>query len=65
MVNIYIECFVMFREILEYTQNTYFITLTLTGMSFGLGLWLGVEWDEPDRGKHDGSHDGVQYFSCR
>ncbi|XP_008314685.1 tubulin-specific chaperone E [Cynoglossus semilaevis] len=29
------------------------------------GLWLGVEWDEPDRGKHDGSHDGVQYFSCR
>ncbi|XP_071368632.1 tubulin-specific chaperone E-like, partial [Centroberyx affinis] len=29
------------------------------------GLWLGVEWDNPDRGKHDGSHDGVQYFTCR
>ncbi|KAG7217941.1 hypothetical protein INR49_020763 [Caranx melampygus] len=29
------------------------------------GLWLGVEWDDPTRGKHDGSHDGVQYFSCR
>uniref|UniRef100_H2TTW3 Tubulin-specific chaperone E n=1 Tax=Takifugu rubripes TaxID=31033 RepID=H2TTW3_TAKRU len=29
------------------------------------GLWLGVEWDHPSRGKHDGSHDGVQYFTCR
>ncbi|XP_035022950.1 tubulin-specific chaperone E [Hippoglossus stenolepis] len=29
------------------------------------GLWLGVEWEEPSRGKHDGSHDGVQYFTCR
>lgn len=29
------------------------------------GLWLGVEWDNPERGKHDGSHGGVQYFTCR
>ncbi|MFT7807043.1 tubulin-specific chaperone E isoform X1 [Arapaima gigas] len=29
------------------------------------GLWLGVEWDNPQRGKHDGSHEGVRYFSCR
>ncbi|XP_061736726.1 tubulin-specific chaperone E isoform X1 [Nerophis ophidion] len=29
------------------------------------GLWLGVEWDDPVRGKHDGRHDGVQYFTCR
>ncbi|XP_076583467.1 tubulin-specific chaperone E [Chaetodon auriga] len=29
------------------------------------GLWLGIEWDHPDRGKHDGSHKGVQYFTCR
>ncbi|XP_047189694.1 tubulin-specific chaperone E isoform X2 [Scophthalmus maximus] len=29
------------------------------------GPWLGVEWDDPDRGKHDGSHEGVQYFTCR
>ncbi|XP_041642028.1 tubulin-specific chaperone E isoform X1 [Cheilinus undulatus] len=29
------------------------------------GLWLGVEWDNPERGKHDGSHDGVQFFTCR
>jgi dynactin complex subunit len=29
------------------------------------GLWLGVEWDNPDRGKHDGSKDGKQYFTCQ
>ncbi|XP_037546358.1 tubulin-specific chaperone E [Nematolebias whitei] len=29
------------------------------------GLWLGVEWDNAERGKHDGSHGGVQYFTCR
>lgn len=28
------------------------------------GQWLGVEWDEPSRGKHDGMHDGVRYFHC-
>lgn len=29
------------------------------------GDWLGVEWDDPSRGKHDGSHSGVRYFECR
>ncbi|KAI5275769.1 hypothetical protein E4T47_01380 [Aureobasidium subglaciale] len=29
------------------------------------GQWLGVEWDDPTRGKHCGSHDGVEYFKCR
>ncbi|XP_067567151.1 tubulin-specific chaperone E isoform X3 [Pseudorca crassidens] len=29
------------------------------------GLWLGVEWDSPERGKHDGSHEGTVYFKCR
>ena len=24
--------------------------------------WLGVEWDEPQRGKHNGSHQGQQLF---
>ena len=28
------------------------------------GLWLGVEWDDQARGKHDGSHKGVRYFEC-
>ncbi|CAM1507021.1 Fc.00g066620.m01.CDS01 [Cosmosporella sp. VM-42] len=28
------------------------------------GSWLGVEWDDPARGKHDGCHKEVRYFTC-
>ncbi|PHH80081.1 hypothetical protein CDD80_2923 [Ophiocordyceps camponoti-rufipedis] len=28
------------------------------------GPWLGVEWDDATRGKHDGCHRGHRYFSC-
>lgn len=31
---------------------------------FGEGTWLGVAFDEAT-GKHDGSVDGVRYFSCK
>ncbi|XP_031640761.1 tubulin-specific chaperone E [Contarinia nasturtii] len=26
------------------------------------GLYIGVEWDNPERGKHNGTVDGVKYF---
>ena len=29
------------------------------------GEWLGVEWDDSTRGKHDGSHNGMKYFDCQ
>lgn len=29
------------------------------------GLWLGVEWDDPARGKHNGCYNGTQYFKTR
>ncbi|KAK4672516.1 hypothetical protein QC763_103710 [Podospora pseudopauciseta] len=29
------------------------------------GSWLGVEWDDPSRGKHDGQHKGIRYFTCK
>ncbi|KAK1076651.1 hypothetical protein LTR33_008762 [Friedmanniomyces endolithicus] len=29
------------------------------------GEWLGVEWDDITRGKHNGVHDGKKYFDCR
>ncbi|KAH8675787.1 hypothetical protein BX600DRAFT_453575 [Xylariales sp. PMI_506] len=29
------------------------------------GSWVGVEWDDATRGKHDGSHKGTRYFTCR
>ncbi|KAL2794756.1 hypothetical protein BJX66DRAFT_303101 [Aspergillus keveii] len=28
------------------------------------GEWLGVEWDDPTRGKHSGQHQGTRYFTC-
>ncbi|KAK3810001.1 MAG: hypothetical protein J3Q66DRAFT_62075 [Benniella sp.] len=28
------------------------------------GTWLGVEWDDKERGKHSGEHNGVKYFDC-
>ncbi|CEN59388.1 hypothetical protein ASPCAL01839 [Aspergillus calidoustus] len=28
------------------------------------GEWLGVEWDDPTRGKHSGQHQGERYFTC-
>jgi hypothetical protein len=28
------------------------------------GTWIGLEWDDASRGKHDGSTGGVKYFSC-
>eukprot|EP00049_Salpingoeca_infusionum_P005683 m.95236 g.95236 ORF g.95236 m.95236 type:complete len:531 (+) comp13052_c0_seq1:154-1746(+) len=29
------------------------------------GEWYGIEWDNPERGKHNGSHDGVAYFATK
>lgn len=29
------------------------------------GIWLGVDWDEPYRGKHNGTFEGKFYFSTR
>ncbi|KAK7952387.1 uncharacterized protein PG986_008115 [Apiospora aurea] len=29
------------------------------------GSWIGVEWDDASRGKHDGSHKGQRYFTCK
>ncbi|MCJ1401887.1 hypothetical protein MMC11_005104 [Xylographa trunciseda] len=26
--------------------------------------WLGIEWDDPTRGKHDGAYNGHVYFQC-
>lgn len=28
------------------------------------GIWVGIEYDETGKGKHDGSHSGRRYFSC-
>ncbi|XP_003745338.1 tubulin-specific chaperone E [Galendromus occidentalis] len=29
------------------------------------GTWLGIEWDDATRGKHNGCYNGTQYFKAR
>ncbi|XP_069698305.1 tubulin-specific chaperone E [Periplaneta americana] len=29
------------------------------------GIWLGIDWDDPARGKHNGTHEGEKYFNTR
>ncbi|KAL1517512.1 hypothetical protein ABEB36_001268 [Hypothenemus hampei] len=29
------------------------------------GKWYGIEWDDPSRGKHNGSINGLQYFQTK
>ncbi|KAI0273469.1 hypothetical protein BC834DRAFT_990854 [Gloeopeniophorella convolvens] len=49
----------------RFTLSGYTGTIRYIGSVDGTnGTWLGVEWDEPDRGKHDGIKDGKRYFSC-
>ncbi|KAF7637734.1 CAP-Gly domain-containing protein [Meloidogyne graminicola] len=28
------------------------------------GFWVGVDWDDKNRGKHDGSYKGKKYFKA-
>lgn len=37
----------------------------LGSVSGKAGEWLGVEWDDTSRGKHDGTFDGMKYFDCK
>ncbi|TID21850.1 tubulin-specific chaperone-like protein E [Venturia nashicola] len=39
-------------------------TIRYIGAIKGKGEWLGVEWDNASRGKHDGHVDGERYFTC-
>ncbi|KAK4902188.1 hypothetical protein LTR27_001091 [Elasticomyces elasticus] len=42
------------------------LTIRYVGSVHGKsGDWLGVEWDDVSRGKHNGVHEGKNYFDCR
>ena len=45
-----------YRKAIKTFDHLYFVLV---------GEWYGIEWDDPDRGKHDGTHEGVKYFECR
>ncbi|KAG2146862.1 uncharacterized protein EDB93DRAFT_1147758 [Suillus bovinus] len=49
-----------------YHPSGHFGTVKYVGPLEGTtGPWLGVEWDDSTRGKHDGIKDGRRYFDCR
>lgn len=29
------------------------------------GEWLGIDWDDSTRGKHNGTYEGIEYFQAR
>lgn len=47
------------------SHSGYIGTVRFVGQVDGTqGTWIGVEWDDPQRGKHDGVKDGKRYFNC-
>jgi tubulin-specific chaperone E len=49
----------------RFALSNYIGTIRYVGEVDGTsGIWFGVEWDDPSRGKHDGIKDGKPYFSC-
>jgi dynactin complex subunit len=49
----------------RFTLSGYIGTVRYVGQVDGTsGMWLGVDWDDGSRGKHDGIKDGKRYFSC-
>jgi dynactin complex subunit len=49
----------------RFSLSGYIGTIRYVGEVDGTnGVWLGVEWDDRNRGKHDGIKDGKRYFSC-
>lgn len=54
------------REFVCHTYRLmYRLILVFSPVHAIAGEWLGVEWDDPARGKHDGTHEGHSYFECR
>ncbi|CCU81901.1 alpha-tubulin assembly protein/Chaperone [Blumeria hordei DH14] len=50
-------------SVISATSSNNLCTVRYIGEADGFkGLWLGVEWDDDSRGKHDGSLNGKRYF---
>lgn len=46
--------------------QSYYGTVKYMGEIKGYNsLWIGIDWDDPTRGKHDGVVNGIKYFQAR
>ncbi len=51
------------QRVCDAANCTFRATVRFVGTVDGTkGEWIGVEWDDDHRGKHDGSHGGKRYF---
>lgn len=63
MVGIVDESFVKFPISSRIRVNNNTGTVKYVGEVNGYdGIWIGVEWDDPSRGKHNGTVNGQRYF---
>ena len=52
----------LFNDLIHSSQLLVLNYRTIHSLS---GNWVGIEWDDAERGKHGGDHEGIRYFSCR
>jgi tubulin-folding cofactor B len=50
---------------LENKRGTVRFVGRLNEVDRGKELWLGIDWDKPENGKHDGKLKEKQYFKTR
>ena len=47
-------------------EEKYFASICYRGSIEGMsGEWIGIEWDDVEKGKHSGCHNGIEYFKPR
>jgi tubulin-specific chaperone E len=53
------------RLLVKDKDGYHYCTVRFKGSIEGkVGVWVGVEWDDPARGKNDGSVGNKRYFTC-
>jgi len=50
------------QRIVDTTENARGTVKYLGSVEGTKGDWIGIDWDDSNRGKHDGSHKGKKYF---
>ena len=54
-----------FRNLLTFSSLLN-LKISISGSVEGTkGDWIGIDWDDSNRGKHDGSHKRKKYFSTK
>ena len=59
------ESFRLGQRILDKIENVRGTIKYLGTVDGTKGDWIGIDWDDSNRGKHDGTHNGKKYFSTK